>query len=551
MAGPRPRTRPRRDAWICLALVGAMQCLAMLDRNILAILNPRIKADLHIGDAEMGLLYGTVFALFYAVFSLPLGRLADGWRRGWLLAICIALWSFATGLAGFAGGFAMLAVSRLGVGIGEAAVQPAGTSLVFDHFPKNRRGLALAVMAALLAAGLGLSSVLGGAAADAWDHAFAGGQAFGVGHAIGGGHAAPLGLKGWQFAFLLAALPGLPLAILLGLMREPVRGLSDGIVSPPDPAPFRASLDVLIAVLPLGVWWTLVRRGAGRAVLARNAAALVAIALVMTGLARFCGWLSPRPPLHLMGLTIDPHALQWTIVGIGGYVVVNFLQSLRLTDRPTHAVIMGSPALWLCLLVGSLQTTINYGIMGFTPAFLMKTWHLSAADVGVRFGLLSAAIGMVGPAISGPASDWLAARFGAGGRVMLVLVSLGLSPLVGYAVYTAPDPATFYLRFTLYSVILTMWLPPLYAVLYEQVLPRMRGQTAALYILLMTILGLGIGPYWVGMVADRTHGDLGTAILSVNGLAPVIVLLLVLLWRRADRDAAGAVARASAAGEPV
>ncbi|WP_369676961.1 MFS transporter, partial [Enterococcus faecium] len=92
-----------------LALVGAMQCLSMLDRNILAILNPRIKADLHVGDAEMGLLYGTVFALFYAVFSLPLGRLADGWRRGRLLAVAIAVWSLATGLAGFAGGFGLLA----------------------------------------------------------------------------------------------------------------------------------------------------------------------------------------------------------------------------------------------------------------------------------------------------------------------------------------------------------------------------------------------------------------------------------------------------------
>ena len=531
--------RPAREAWICLALVGAMQCLSMLDRNILAILNPRIKADLHIGDAEMGLLYGTVFALFYAVFSLPLGRLADGWRRGWLLAICIALWSLATGLAGFAGGFSMLALSRLGVGIGEAAGQPAGTSLVFDYFPKHRRGLALAVMAALLAAGLGLSAVLGGAAADGWDHAF------------GLRHAAPLGLKGWQFAFLLAALPGVPLAILLALMREPVRGMSDGIVSPPDPAPFRAAFAVLIAVLPIGVWWTLARKRAGFGVIARNGAALVAIAAAMIVLARVCAALSPRPPLHLAGLSVDPHALQWTIVGIGGYVVVNFLQSLRLSDRATHAVVTGSPALWLCLIVGSLQTTINYGIMGFTPAFLMKTYHLGAGEVGVRFGLLSAAIGMIGPMLSGPLSDWLAARAGAGGRVGFVVAALGLSPLVGFSVYTAPDPATFYWRFTLYSLILTMWLPPLYAVLYEQVLPRMRGQTAALYILLMTILGLGIGPYWVGMVADRTHGNLGLAILSVNALAPLIVVLLLVLWRRAERDAAWALGRARAAGEPV
>eukprot|EP01042_Synura_sphagnicola_P013810 gene13810-17498_t len=158
---------------------------------------------------------------------------------------------------------------------------------------------------------------------------------------------------------------------------------------------------------------------------------------------------------------------------------------------------------------------------------------------------------MIGPMLSGPLSDMLAARAGAGGRVGVVLGALGLSPLGGIAVYTSPDPTLFYLRFTLYSIILTMWLPPLYAVLYEQVLPRMRGQTAALYILLMTILGLGIGPYWVGMVADRTHGNLGLAILSVNGLAPLIVVLLVMLWRRAERDAAGALGRARAAGEPV
>jgi hypothetical protein len=67
----------------------------------------------------------------------------------------------------------------------------------------------------------------------------------------------------------------------------------------------------------------------------------------------------------------------------------------------------------------------------------------------------------------------------------------------------------------------------------------------------MTILGLGIGPYWVGMVADRTHGNLGLAILSVNGLAPLIFLALLVLWRRAERDAAGAVGRARLAGEPV
>ena len=70
-----------RAGWYALTLVGLTNAVSLLDRNILAILAPRIKKSLLVGDAEMGLLYGTVFALFYALFSLPLGRLADGWLR--------------------------------------------------------------------------------------------------------------------------------------------------------------------------------------------------------------------------------------------------------------------------------------------------------------------------------------------------------------------------------------------------------------------------------------------------------------------------------------
>jgi predicted MFS family arabinose efflux permease len=117
----------RAAAWYALALVSLTNAVSLLDRNILAILAPRIKKSLVLGDSEMGLLYGTVFALFYALFSLPLGRLADGWIRTRLLGIALGFWSFATAMAAFASGFGLLVLSRLGVGIGEGAAQPAGT----------------------------------------------------------------------------------------------------------------------------------------------------------------------------------------------------------------------------------------------------------------------------------------------------------------------------------------------------------------------------------------------------------------------------------------
>jgi MFS transporter, Spinster family, sphingosine-1-phosphate transporter len=525
-------------AWYALLLVSLTNLMSLLDRNILAILAPSIKADLNIGDAELGLLYGTVFALFYALFSLPLGRLADGWMRQKLLAIAIAFWSFATGLAAFAQGFALLCLSRLGVGIGEGATTPAGTSLLFDHFPPRRRGLVMAIVAAAIALGLGGSSVLGGFAANWWDVRFAEGNA-------------PIGLRGWQFAFLVACLPGFVLAVLLWRLREPVRGAMDGIVSQPDPHPFRASWGVLGSVLPGTNWVSLWRRAATPRDWMGNLGALILIVLLMMLATRWTSAFSPRPPLDIGGAAVNPHALQWAVVGFGLYVVVNLLQGLRLADRPVFVVLAKSPSVVMVLGVASLQMMINYGVMGFTPSFIMSRYGESLTDTALVFGSLSAAIGILGPMISGPVSDKLSERFHNRGRISITLLSLGLSPVIAFWVYTAPDATSFYFRFVFYSLVLTQWLPPLYATLYDLVLPRMRGMTASTYIILSTILGLGVGPYAVGMVSDARGGDLSYAILSVNVVAPFIVVMLVALLFRVRRDAASMVELARAAGEQV
>ena len=530
--------RVTRAAKYALALVALANGISLIDRNILAILAPRIKKDLAVGDAEMGLLYGTVFALFYALFSLPIGRLADGWIRTRLLGIALAFWSLATGLAAAAQGFALLAVSRLGVGIGEGAAGPAGYSLIFDLYPKSRRGFATAVIAAAIALGLGGSLVLGGVAADWWDTLFM-------------GVSAPLSLKGWQFAFLIAALPGLVLAVMLWRMPEPKRGQLDGIESPPDPHPFVASLAVLVSVTPVCNWFSLAARKAGTWYWAVNVLALAALIPAMMALTRLTSGFAPRPLLHIGALSVNPHALQWSVVGFGVFVILNLLQSLRLSDKPAFAVITHSPSLLLCMAVGSLQMMINYGVMGFTPSFLMKHFGLSATKTGLQFGLLAAAMGVIGPLIAGPVSDRVNGRFPGAGRAYIALISLGLSPLIAMWVYHASDVASFYARFVLYSVVLTGWLPPLYTIMFEQVLPRMRGITSSIYVIASTIFGLGMGPYLVGMMSDANGGDLGAAILGINWVAPAIVLMLLVLARRAQRDEESILRRAGNAGEPV
>ena len=136
-----------------------------------------------------------------------------------------------------------------------------------------------------------------------------------------------------------------------------------------------------------------------------------------------------------------------------------------------------------------------------------------------------------------PPSALLARALVRGGvPVRLTLVSLGVSPLIAIWVYHAPTPGAFYARFVLYALVLTAWYPPLYAIMFEQVLPRMRGITSSLYIIVTTLFGIGIGPFVVGMISDANGGNLAGAILSINWVAPAIVAMLIALVLCVQRD---------------
>jgi MFS family permease len=529
-----------RTAIYAMVLVVLIQAMSMVDRQILAILLPRIKADLEVGDAEMGLLYGTVFALFYAIFSLPLGRLADGWVRTKQLALSLAGWSIATGLAGFSNGFGLLAASRLGVGIGEASAQPAGLSLLSDAFPKRWRGRIGAAFSVAVALGLGAALTIGGTIADWWDASWPDPAS------------APLSLAGWQAAFIGAALPGLILALLVWRLPEPVRGVADGIVTPPDPAPFRASGHILVAILPLGVWINFLRQRAHPRSWAINIGGLAAIVIAAMLLTAWTDSLRSENPIAIPlsdgGLT--GNAVQWLVSGFGAYVLLNWFQSLRLSDKPAFATIGGNPALIVMIVMAALQTVINYGIMAFTPAYLIAEFDQSATEVGLIFGPFIAILGMIGPVIAGPVADWAEERAKAG-RLMVTMASLIVSPAFALYTYTTESLAGFYIGFTFYSLALTMWLPPIYASLLELVLPRMRGMVVSFYILSMTIIGLGLGPYTVGLISDLNGGDLGQAILSLYWLAVPIALLSIYAVMRYRKDEPLILERARAAGEPV
>jgi MFS family permease len=166
--------QPHRRASLVLALLLIAYIFNFLDRQILGILAPAIKADLQLTDTQFGAIGGLAFALLYSVLGIPLAYLADKTSRSTVVAGALALWSAFTALCGTAHGYGQLFLYRLGVGIGEAGGVAPSYALIADYYPPERRARALAIFSLGIPLGLALGTLIGAyiAAAINWRAAF-------------------------------------------------------------------------------------------------------------------------------------------------------------------------------------------------------------------------------------------------------------------------------------------------------------------------------------------------------------------------------------------
>ena len=202
-------------AWFGVGVLVIAFVFSIADRIIISLLVDPIKRDLNLTDTDMGLMMGLAFAIFYALMGLPIGRWADKYSRRTIIGVGIFLWSIMTAMCGLARNFWELFLARVGVGVGEATLSPAAYSMIADYFPKDKLGRALGVYQSGAFLGVGLALIFGGLAirfaATADDVSL---PLIGV-------------IAPWQLAFIVVGLPGVLVAALMFLVKEPVRqGLS-------------------------------------------------------------------------------------------------------------------------------------------------------------------------------------------------------------------------------------------------------------------------------------------------------------------------------------
>lgn len=360
-----------------------------LDRVVLGMLVAPIKAELQLTDAELGLLGGTAFALFYTALGIPVGRLADRFSRVRIMTAALALWSAATALCGLAHSFLALFLGRLMVGVGEAGGVAPAYSLLADYFAPHLRARAIAVYSI----GIPLGSSLG--------YFFGGYLAHGI---------------GWRAAFVALGLAGLTLVpLLVGTVREPPRGAADALARPPSPPPPWREVIAKLAAKPS--FW-LLAFGAG-------CASIMGYGLLF--------WL-PSFFIRSHGLTL-PEVGRWLgsqllIGGSAGLLIASYLADRFGPGKAATYALVPAVAFLGAVPCYVLGTSLPVGVLSYLcfliPCALQLTWlgpliaitqqlvpPAMRALASAIFLFINNLLGLgLGSWLLGMASDHLAARFG-------------------------------------------------------------------------------------------------------------------------------------------
>ncbi|WP_428409767.1 spinster family MFS transporter [Hyphococcus sp.] len=192
-----------------------------LDRSILGLALPLIKAEMQVSDAALGLVSGLAFVLFYSILGVPIAWAADRWNRKNIIAAGFAFWSAMTVLTGFVANIWQLALTRFLMGAGEATGLAPSNSMLSDTFRTERRPLALAIFS--------LSSSI----------------AFVILFPIAGWIAEHYG---WRTMFICAGVPGVIFALIFYLtVKEPKRGAKENAPARKLPENIGASLRYLLS----------------------------------------------------------------------------------------------------------------------------------------------------------------------------------------------------------------------------------------------------------------------------------------------------------------
>jgi MFS family permease len=390
-----------KHAWYAVGLLTLANISSFLDRQILALLVAPIKRDMHLTDTQVSLLMGLSFAMFYTIFGILIGRLADRANRRNIIITGIAIWSVLTSLCAGVKNYSQFFLVRMGVGVGEATLSPSAYSIITDYFPKRKLGIAMSVYTMGIFLGSGLALAIGAVLVSRLP-------------TEGILHVPILGdIYHWQKLFILIGLPGLFISLLMFTIKEPAR----------------------------------------------------------------------KDVLHKEGVQTK----------------LSLMESLQ--------IVFQHPKTYVSICLGTAFTAfVSYGCTAWIPTYFNRTFGWPVPKAGLYFGLISLAASISGVLWGGWYADKLKNKGVQNGRIRVGLIAatvIALScfiPLIGN-----PNIVLILLFIPAFFVASPMGAS---TTAIQEIMPnQVRALSSAIYLFILNMIGLGLGPYLVAFFTDTIFGE--------------------------------------------
>ncbi len=240
---------------------------------------------------------------------------------------------------------------------------------------------------------------------------------------------------------------------------------------------------------------------------------------------------------------LQPWQIVFVLIGLAGMPLAFVVLRLREPERlgvvnakaslaQVGAFIWARKRLFFTFLPGvSFATALGHGVLGWGPAYFMRTYEWTAAEVGLRYGFGVLFGGIAGFFFGGWLTEVLQRRGRDDAPLLAAMAGIALCLPLGIAAPLAPDAATAVVLFTLLQFAYHMPWGVVGAAIQLVAPNEMRAQLSALYLFSINIIGLGFGPTFVALLNDRVYGGgagVGPSLATAAAvLAPIAVALLV------------------------
>jgi predicted MFS family arabinose efflux permease len=160
------------------------------------------------------------------------------------------------------------------------------------------------------------------------------------------------------------------------------------------------------------------------------------------------------------------------------------------------------------LIAAILALTVGYGAMAWIPSYLVRSHGFNIAQAGAYLAVVIGIGGALGNWLGGWSSDRLRLRDARWSLWLVAIVFVAARPFA-MLFYWVDDTVLALALFVLPAAAGAIHIGPSVAVLHERIDAHLRPLASALFLMILTLLGLGLGPLAVGAMSDIVFARYG------------------------------------------